>query len=621
MAENYQTLKENLAKGWNTWNTRSVLSHVLLPEGFAINIGIKEYSEGAYLKEALIERLERGAETVIPSSHAYDGSYTCLKVAWKGIELKVESAHINEDLVILVTPLQQTRKTPALIIESGVLWNKEGYVSQENGHLIWTSNKRKVTGYGIGEIAVEHNVQTQTPYIALKLDSIVGFSTGLYREITEIQKIIDMQKQKHEERKELFGGLNDVYDALQTCMAWDTIYDPSHDRVVTPVSRIWNCNHGGYALFCWDNYFAAYMASLDHKALAYANAIEITREKTDAGFVPNCAWGTGFKSLDRSQPPVGSLIIRELYRKFGDKWLLEEVVDNLLEWNHWWFENRKNGPLLSWGSTPYKPIFDNYWETAGVNDTFGGALESGLDNSPMYDEIAFDPENHMMKLHDVGLNSLYIMDCNTLADICGILGRNEEKAMLENRAKIISNRLQDLWDEKEGFYYNRLTDNGEFSHRISPTNFYVLLGNVPTQEQAERIIDEHFFNENEFYGEWILPSISRNDKAYPDQEYWRGRIWAPMNFLVYLGLRNYDLPEARKDLVRKSKDLLLKEWKEHGHIHENYNSDTGEGCDKRTSDRYYHWGALLGLISLIEEGYLEGWEKKIETENLTNSYK
>ena len=34
----YEALQKRLAQGWNTWNTRSVLSHVLLPEGFALNL-------------------------------------------------------------------------------------------------------------------------------------------------------------------------------------------------------------------------------------------------------------------------------------------------------------------------------------------------------------------------------------------------------------------------------------------------------------------------------------------------------------------------------------------------------------------------------------------------------
>ncbi len=114
------------------------------------------------------------------------------------------------------------------------------------------------------------------------------------------------------------------------------------------------------------------------------------------------------------------------------------------------------------------------------------------------------------------------------------------------------------------------------------------------------MIEEHFYNPEEFWGEWILPSIARNDPAYPDNTYWRGRIWAPMNYLVYLGLCNYDLSKARKDLAAKSEALILKEWREHSHVHENYNADTGEGCDMGNSDRFYHWGGLLGLIVVLE---------------------
>lgn len=107
-------------------------------------------------------------------------------------------------------------------------------------------------------------------------------------------------------------------------------------------------------------------------------------------------------------------------------------------------------------------------------------------------------------------------------------------------------------------------------------------------------------NPSEFWGEWVLPAIARSDPAFKDQNYWRGRIWGPMNFLVYLGLQNYDQPVARRELARKSLALFNKEWSEKGHVHENYNAITGSGDDVTSSDRFYHWGALLGLIDLLE---------------------
>ena len=43
-----------------------------------------------------------------------------------------------------------------------------------------------------------------------------------------------------------------------------------------------------------------------------------------------------------------------------------------------------------------------------------------------------------------------------------------------------------------------------------------------------------------------LPSISKDDRDYVDQDYWHGRIWAPMVQLTYWGLSQYASPEARQ---------------------------------------------------------------------------
>jgi glycogen debranching enzyme len=115
------------------------------------------------------------------------------------------------------------------------------------------------------------------------------------------------------------------------------------------------------------------------------------------------------------------------------------------------------------------------------------------------------------------------------------------------------------------------------------------------------MVREHLENPEEFGGEFVLPSIARNDPAYKDQNYWRGRVWGPMNYLVYLGLRNYDQSGARTELAEKSLNLFFREWKKNGHVHENYNATLGEGDDVSSSDRFYHWGALLGLITHQEQ--------------------
>ena len=115
----YLALKKRLMTGWKTYNVYSVLSHVRMQDGLALNVAVKEYKSGHYLKESLIGRQpgraimhERETEEVLPGLHAYDGSYTQAEVRWQGMSFTVESGQDGEDLVLLVTPLKK-QKWPA----------------------------------------------------------------------------------------------------------------------------------------------------------------------------------------------------------------------------------------------------------------------------------------------------------------------------------------------------------------------------------------------------------------------------------------------------------------------------------------------------------------------------
>jgi len=593
--------------GWNTWNVRSVLSHVHLPEGFSVSLGIKSYLEGLCLREALIGRGGKGAkdvEEVQPGAHAYDGSFTSLELDWHDVRVRVETAVDGDDWYALVTPLNAQRKTACLTIEAAVLWGRPGYARRESGKLVVQNDHKAIAVYASGNQREEPVTEISGPYLLIELDQPVCISTNAAR-LSQTAVIIGRKKSDYlASRLRDDAKQQEVYDAMQICLAWDTIYDPFRDMVISPVSRIWSCNNGGWVLFDWDTYFAAWMAGLENKELAYSNAIAITTLATDKGMIPGMTRANGLKTLDRSQPPVGSITVRALCDMYGETVLAEKLFDLLLGWNRWFAQFRDQDGYLCWGSNPYEARIGHILETVVLNTKFASMLESGLDNSPMYKEVAYDKDKNLMQLADVGLMSFYITDCRELSELARRIGRDDVIGELAARAEKYAASLQTLWCEETGLFLNKRLDNGEFEHRLSPTHFYPLLAEVPTQAQAERMINEHFFNEQEFWGEWILPSIARNDPMYPDQDYWRGRIWAPMNFLVYLGLCKYDLPKARQALVEKSEALLLKEWREHRHVHENYCGDTGVGCGsgKQNSDAFYHWGGLLGLISVMESG-------------------
>ena len=603
----------SLLNGWNTFYTRSVLSWLKMPEQAAVSLGFKNHSSGAALREALIGRFEEDAEQIIPGLRSYDGTYACLTIRWHGTETMVESAETDGELLLLITPLVQEMKPMTLLIEGAVLWNAPGYVRRDGGGLCFQLPGEAIPVWTDGQAVEEYHAGCTGPYLSVRLDRPVAVGTGKTRTASELRPLLDEAREKVAAGAARFGELAEAYTAMKTCLAWDTVYEPENKQLCSPVSRLWSISWGGYVLFCWDTYFSAMMAIPESEELACANAAAITAELTESGFVPNFGAAGDNKSRDRSQPPVGSLAVREIYRRSRSRDFVCSLFDRLLCWNRWFAEHRmlENGQLC-WGSDPFELRAGRYWETHDINCTRGAALESGLDNSPMYDGIPFDEKRHLMCLADVGLTGLYLADCENLADLAEAAGRDETIPELRERAALCKRGLSELWDEEFGMFCNKRTDTGEFSHRISPTNFYALFSDAVTPEQASRMMREHFYNPEEFWGEYILPTIARNDPAYPDQDYWRGRIWAPTNFLAYLAMRKQGLKKECADLARKSEALLLKEWREHGHVHENYNGTTGEGCDRGNSDKFYHWGGLLALIALMDAGYVAGPEQPLD---------
>ena len=607
----YQNIQKTLQQGWNTWNTRSVLQQVLLPQGFAINIAFKQhyYLEEQYLKEALIGRRGDDAEQIRPGPHTYDGSLTQLDIQWEELDARIRSAHIDSELVILIEPNELPKNQIKVIIESGILWNRKGTLHRNSDHLLGRTNGVLTRVYTTGTLVDDDPyLDINTPYMSVWLDGPIGISTGKPRTIDEIINAIHIQEQNLKDDANEYGELSDVFIAVQAGIAWNLIYEPKHDRVVSTVGRLWNEEYGGYCLFGWDNFFLAYMTGLSSRDLAYANAIEHLHGKTENGFIPNDNRGNGSKSFDRSQPPVGGIMVKEIYKRYPEQWFLEATFDDLLEWNRWWPNARMNGRLLSYGSSPANNPFN---EPVFETKTAAG-YESGMDDSPMYVGVPFNKNKHTMELQDVGLTSLYIADCQALAEMAGIIDRNDEKMELLKRAEEFSYAMEKVWDNNFGAYLNYRTDVDSLSKRVSPTMFYPLLAELGYKDRAGLIV-KHFYDPKEFYGDWMLPSTTRNDPLFPKQRYWKGAIWPPLNFLTYLSLRQAGFYSAASELSGKSLKLIMIEWNRKGYVSENYSSITGTGDDKRlSSDRFHSWGALFGIMSFMENGYLERFEKQIK---------
>ncbi|GIH15109.1 amylo-alpha-1,6-glucosidase [Rugosimonospora africana] len=398
------------------------------------------------------------------------------------------------------------------------------------------------------------------------------------------------------------GWLGRAAEGYQRALTWNTVIRTDLARVITPTSRDFVSQarggfYGTWALHGWDTFFCGLTATwIDHD---YARGIyqQMLEQATADGFVPNRVSDERGRTDDRSQPPVGAYTVFKSYLSSGlsdqtrDRRLLTDAYPTLLGWHDWWTRARR-GPhgALAWGSDPTDDP-----KSATVDST---RRESGLDDSPMYDDIQYDPVTHTMNLADVGLNALHAVDGEALAAIAERLGETRTAARLRAEVAETGRRVEEVfWDEEAGHYRNRLGD-GSFDVHLAPTSFYPLLAGIPDPARARRLVDTLLVPEL-LGGSPPLPSVSRSDSGY-DRHYMRGRIWGPIAFLVVEGLRRYGLDSHVERIVDELLGIFRFEWEQHSHVHENYFSSPDEDIHpfEARSDFLLSWGNLLAYLAM-----------------------
>src|SRR5579863_8692445 len=128
----YAAVQQRLSRGWNTWDTNSMMTEVLLPEGLAIHAGMKnntgEFGD-RFLRDAFVGQFDKASAKVTPGPHSWDGSYTSLDIEWAGHKWKIETAHAGIDEVILATPEKMDKESalpPTIVFQVDFLWNRRG---------------------------------------------------------------------------------------------------------------------------------------------------------------------------------------------------------------------------------------------------------------------------------------------------------------------------------------------------------------------------------------------------------------------------------------------------------------------------------------------------------------
>jgi len=495
--------------------------------------------------------------------------------------------------------------------------------SANNYHyLLWTSPK--------GDLITESHGKELDLSFTMQKNNNLYFVAGVGEEVRNLNDQINYYKNeeiidsilKDEEnrysskRVKVEGLYTGAARAITNNLFWMTLYQPGNHRFYAPSSRssIFSTpegNPGHWTIFEWDSFFNALEVSIESSKHAKDIIKAVLDTQYPNGNIPN--WRGRFGGTpDRSQPPIGSYVVLKLFQRTGDLDLLRHAYPYLKRWHSFWKEKKASGlarrdgngdGLLEWGTDiEYLPQSVPPWEE-NLEGKKRAMWESGKNDLPNWDEATFNQDTGTLTINCIDLNSLYTLDAWCLAHIADSLERSVDYESYMDEYETMKELVNTvLWDEKAGFYFDRHWD-GKFSSRKAASNFYPLIAGIPDKKMALRMT-RHLLNHEEFWGDFVIPTISRDDPSFKDTQDGRGTIWPPTNYLVYQGLKAYHFDAIASEFAERSSSLFLNTWENYQLCPEKFDSRTGEA----RGQRFQSWGALFALIALEEYLDFTPWE-------------
>jgi putative isomerase len=351
-------------------------------------------------------------------------------------------------------------------------------------------------------------------------------------------------------------------------------------------------------LYDWDQYFESIVQIYMGWPSDYIKngVIIFLKNQKDNGFIARSVPSNEWHDPEHVKPFLAQISCL-VYEAYGEKdWILKEpYFTKLKKYLDYWLVDmdiNKNG-LSEWMSAPHTGM-DNQHERAGF------WLDRGCEG--------------------VDLNSYLVKECRAFARLAKLAGKDKMAKEYEQKAQDKINTIQTLlWDEKDGFFYDRKVDKDKpLSKTVWAYNqmnarcmnqykipvrsvaaFTTLWAGVATPEQAKRMVNEYLLNPREFWTPYPITTLAKSEPGYTSIYQvtdngcsWRTTTWIPTNYMVYNGLKLYGYNQIATVVAQRTVELMQKAGNR-----EYYNTETGEGLGL---DPFWGW-SLLGHFFMLEE--------------------
>lgn len=266
-----------------------------------------------------------------------------------------------------------------------------------------------------------------------------------------------------------------------------------------------------------------------------------------------------------SQIPILAWGVERVYRRNGDKELLEQCLGRIERFHDWYWRERDlhgNGLITlgaytgklqhaKWETFDYECNMDDMRMTVHPN-------RKGPSEGAWYADICVP-----------GNNAYLIMGERSLARLAEITG---DKKMAARRKLRIENGIKGMrdhmWDEQAGTFLSVHRDTLEKIPVATIGSWIPLAAGVPSETMARRMAE--VLASPAWQTPLPVPTVDRTDKRWKSNAFWRGDVWPPTNYQIASGLADYGHRELAADIADKTVANAIKNG-----ISEHYDSISG----------------------------------------------
>lgn len=285
-----------------------------------------------------------------------------------------------------------------------------------------------------------------------------------------------------------------------------------------------------------------------------------------------------------TQPPVAAIAVRMIYEQARDRGEatahVRALLSKIFRYHRWfhtardpdntglvailhpWESGRDNSP--EWdaalrrvsieGLEPYKrkdldhvdsknrpsqDDYDRYMALVGLFRKYGYAQHA------IYKATQF-------RIADVGINAILLRANRDLLWLAGQVDSGIDEELIQQWIQVQERGFETLWNEKIQGYSSRDLVTGENIDTLTSGAFLSFFAHVEKGEHLKAML-EHF-NAWRDKVQFLLPSLDPGDPRFDRGRYWRGPVWAVVDFMAALGLRESGYPEQaarlKSDIAR-----------------------------------------------------------------------